>query len=75
MFQYRLVMLAHFAFQACSIDHSDISQALESMTYERSEIKLSHTPLVIPSGAAIVFAISKLKRTDDTARKELCKNP
>jgi hypothetical protein len=33
MFQYHSMQLAGFVFQACSIDHFDISPYLESITY------------------------------------------
>ena len=46
---------AHFAFQACSFNHSDISPSLESTTCERSQMIMTHADLVPMSSEELLW--------------------
>jgi len=67
-----LASLARFAFQACSFNHSDISP-FRIKHLRAVNARLSHTSALVPSAAAIMFALSELEPTVDGAQKKPCK--
>ena len=73
VFQYRLARVTTIVFQACSIDHSDISPLLESTVCERPD-RDYRTRRRLSSRSSISFTFSGLKCGKDS-RPQNCVRP